>query len=105
MPVHSISAPQSFEMLLQGALMLDVREPWELEIAAIDGTLNIPMQSIPDAIDALPRDKELLILCHHGIRSMNVAYFLEQQGFSSVFNVTGGIDAWSRMINTKLSRY
>jgi rhodanese-related sulfurtransferase len=105
MPIQSISAQQALEMQAQGALVLDVREPWELEIAAIDHALNIPMQTIPLALDALPREQALLIICHHGIRSMQVARFLEQQGFDDLFNVAGGTDAWSRTVNTALPRY
>jgi rhodanese-related sulfurtransferase len=105
MPIASVSCEQALDMQSQGALILDVREPWELEIAAIDGTLNIPMQSIPAALDALPRDQALLVICHHGIRSMHVARFLEQQGFDRLFNITGGTDAWSRQLNPALARY
>jgi rhodanese-related sulfurtransferase len=105
MPVQSVSCEQALTMQSQGALILDVREPWELEIAAIDGALNIPMQSIPAAIDALPREQDLLLLCHHGMRSMNVAQFLERHGFDALFNVSGGVDAWSRQVNPALARY
>jgi rhodanese-related sulfurtransferase len=68
MSVQSVSCQQALAMQAQGALILDVREPWELEIAVIDGALNIPMQAIPEAIDALPREQDLLLLCHHGMR-------------------------------------
>jgi rhodanese-related sulfurtransferase len=67
--------------------------------------LNIPMQSIPAAVQALPRDQSLLLLCHHGMRSMQVARFLAQQGFDAVFNITGGIEAWARQVNPALARY
>jgi rhodanese-related sulfurtransferase len=105
MPIQSIHCQQALALQAQGALILDVREPWELEIAAIDQALNMPMQSIPAALGALPRDQNLLILCHHGIRSMHVARFLEGHGFDALFNVVGGIDAWSREVNPALSRY
>jgi rhodanese-related sulfurtransferase len=105
MPIQSISAQVALAMQAQGALILDVREPWELEIATIDGALNIPMQTIPKAIDQLPREQNLLIICHHGIRSMHVASFLEQQGFEALFNISGGTEAWSRTVNTGLAHY
>jgi rhodanese-related sulfurtransferase len=105
MPIQSISAQQALAMQSKGALILDVREPWELAIAAIDGALNIPMQSIPAALNALPREQDLLIICHHGMRSMQVARFLELQGFNELFNITGGTDAWSRTADTALPRY
>ncbi len=105
MPIQSINASQALALQREGALILDVREPWELEIAALQDALNIPMQTIPTALDALPRDQALLIVCHHGIRSMHVARFLEQHGFDDLHNVTGGIDAWSRTVNPSLPRY
>ncbi len=105
MAVSHVSCQQALELQAQGALILDVREPWELEIAAINGALNIPMQSIPAALDALPREQDIVIICHHGMRSMNVARFLERQGFDALFNVTGGTDAWSRQVDPALARY
>jgi rhodanese-related sulfurtransferase len=105
MPVSTISCQEAQAMQTQGALILDVREPWELEIAALDGALNIPMQSIPEALNALPREQDVLLICHHGIRSMHVARYLAQQGFDRLFNVTGGTDAWSRQVNASLPRY
>jgi rhodanese-related sulfurtransferase len=105
MAIHTISCSQARAMQAQGAFILDVREPWELEIAAINGALNIPMQSIPAALGALPKEQAIMMICHHGIRSMPVARFLEQQGFDDLFNVQGGTDAWSRLVDPQLPRY
>jgi rhodanese-related sulfurtransferase len=105
MAISEINAQQALELQSQGALLLDVREVWELEIAAIDGALNIPMQSIPAAIGALPREQAIVVICHHGIRSMHVARFLQSQGFDELFNVSGGTDAWSRQVNPAIPRY
>jgi rhodanese-related sulfurtransferase len=105
MSIAHISCLEAQAMQAQGAFILDVREPWELEIAAINGALNIPMQSIPASLGALPKAQSILVICHHGIRSMHVARFLEQHGFDDLFNVQGGTDAWSRLVDLQLPRY
>jgi rhodanese-related sulfurtransferase len=87
----------------QTALVLDVRETWEQQTAAIqraDGAqafdvLSMPMQQIPARLAELPRDRPIACLCHHGIRSQNVARYLVQNGYEQVVNIAGGIDAWS----------
>lgn len=82
------------------ALVLDVREPWELQTASIAPQgfelVAIPMNTIPARLQELDRDRPVACLCHHGGRSQRVAMFLEQQGFGRVANIAGGIDAWSR---------
>jgi rhodanese-related sulfurtransferase len=87
--------------------LLDVREPWEVEICHIDGALPIPMRAIPaaGALDALDPAQPVVCLCHHGARSMQVALYLESRGFEPVFNLTGGIDAWARDVEPSLRRY
>lgn len=86
-------------------LMIDVREPFELEICRVAAAESIPMGTIPNAVASLPRDRHLLILCHVGGRSLRVTQYLRAQGFSFVSNVTGGIAAWSDEIDTSLARY
>lgn len=88
--------------------MLDVREPWEVQQAVIAGSINVPMQSIPqnlDAIRKLQSDGELVVICHHGARSMYVAQFLQHQGFDDLINLRGGIDAWSRQVDPSVPIY
>jgi rhodanese-related sulfurtransferase len=89
--------------------LLDVREAWELDIARIAPTgmqfLHIPMQLIPQTLDQLPKDQPLAVLCHHGIRSMHVARFLQAQGFTQLYNVQGGIDAWSAQVDKQVAVY
>jgi len=85
--------------------LVDVREPFEYEIAHIKGSLLIPMQTIADNLEQLDKAKALVIICHHGIRSQQVAYFLDQQRFKRIFNLIGGIDAWSCNCNTHMVRY
>jgi rhodanese-related sulfurtransferase len=86
-------------------LVLDVREPWELEKAGLSGITAIPMHEIPARVGELDRGREIVTVCHHGGRSMQVAMFLQQKGFSRLFNLTGGMDAWSREVDPKIPRY
>jgi rhodanese-related sulfurtransferase len=77
-------------------VLLDVREPWELAICRIEGSVSIPMGGIPGAVSKLDPDREILVICHHGIRSYQVARYLEQRGFTRVVNLEGGVAAWAR---------
>ncbi len=86
-------------------LLVDVREPYEVEIASVRGAELIPMGEIPARLHDLPRDEHLLIMCHHGGRSMRVTSFLRAQGFTAVTNIAGGIDAWAEQIDPNLRRY
>src|SRR5262249_33033376 len=79
--------------------IIDVREPYELEICRIEGAEHIPMRQIPEHLDTLPKDKHLLILCHVGGRSRRVTEFLRTRGFTAVSNIAGGIDAWAEEID------
>lgn len=86
-------------------VLIDVREPYEFEICRIAGAEPIPMRQIPERLAELPRDKHLLIHCHHGGRSLRVTEFLRAQGLARVSNVAGGIEAWSERIDSALQRY
>lgn len=85
--------------------LLDCREPWEYQTAHIDGTMHIPMQEIPSRIQELHADDHVVVICHHGMRSMNVVGWLRQQGFEKAQSVAGGIDRWSREIDNKIPTY
>ncbi len=86
--------------------LLDVREPWELEAASIEGAKHIPMGDVPSrAHQELDADDHIVVICHHGVRSMNVAVWLRQQGFEKAQSVRGGIDAWSQQIDGKVPMY
>jgi sulfur-carrier protein adenylyltransferase/sulfurtransferase len=87
------------------ALIVDVREPYELEICSVQGARHIPMRQIPEQLDALPKDKHLLILCHSGGRSLRVTEFLRARGLNAVSNIEGGIDAWATEVDPSLRRY
>ena len=86
-------------------VLLDVREPWEYEKAHIEGTLLIPMREVPARVAQIDEAKEVVAICHHGGRSMQVAMFLEKNGFTRVHNLVGGIDAWSRTVDPAVPLY
>lgn len=86
-------------------LVLDVREPAERSHCHIPGSLHIPMQQVPSRLGELPTDAEIVVLCHHGMRSMQVAQFLEQRGYRRICNLAGGIDAWSTEVDSSVPRY
>ena len=86
-------------------LLLDVREDEEREVASIEPSTHIPMDSIPDRLEELPRDRRIVVYCHHGGRSYAVAGYLESEGFRDVANLTGGIDEWSRLVDSRVPRY
>jgi rhodanese-related sulfurtransferase len=85
--------------------LLDVREPWEVEIASVDGAINIPLGEITSRFGELPRDTPLAVMCHHGGRSAQATAWLRNQGFDHATNVAGGIDAWARAVDPTVSRY
>ena len=86
-------------------VLVDVREPWEFATAKIEGAILIPLATIPQSLDKLDRNAEIVCHCHHGMRSADATAFLQQQGFKSVKNLVGGIDAWSLHADSKVPRY
>jgi rhodanese-related sulfurtransferase len=86
-------------------LLLDVREPWEYQKARIEGSQLVPMNEIPARVAELDPDQEVVTICHHGGRSMQVAMFLEKSGFAKVHNLGGGVDAWSRTVDPSVPVY
>jgi rhodanese-related sulfurtransferase len=87
------------------AVLLDVREDWELEIASVPGTVHIPMSQVPARLAELDAEREIVVLCRSGGRSLQVAQFLERNGFASVANLRGGILAWSRELDATIAEY
>ncbi|MBL0939007.1 MAG: HesA/MoeB/ThiF family protein [Gemmatimonadaceae bacterium] len=86
-------------------VLLDVREPWEFDTAHVAGSTLVPLNTLPSAISALNPQQSYAVLCHHGMRSEMAANWLAQQGFVSLINVAGGIDAWSRTVDPSVPRY
>jgi rhodanese-related sulfurtransferase len=89
----------------ESVAVLDVREPWELAIARLPGTLHIPLGELPARLSELDPNAELVVMCKVGGRSLRAAQFLAARGFSRVANLAGGIDAWARDIDPSLSGY
>lgn len=107
--MQHISAPELAARLDDAAqprpLLLDVREPWEYEHCHLDGSTLMTMNTIPARIDDLDEDAEIVCICHHGARSLQVAAFLERNGFARVINLTGGIHAWAVQVDSSMPTY
>lgn len=86
-------------------LLLDVREPWEIERCCIAGSQHIPMHLVPMRCEELNPEQEIVVICHHGSRSMQVAMFLEGKGFPAVHNLVGGVEAWATDVDPTMHRY
>jgi rhodanese-related sulfurtransferase len=86
-------------------LLLDVREPWEFEKARLEQSKLIPLREIPARAGEIERGAEIVVICHHGGRSMQAALFLDRQGFASVRNLAGGVDAWARQVDPAMPVY
>ena len=86
-------------------VLLDVREPWEYTTAKIEGSVLMPMGEIPARLQELDPDTHIVTICHSGVRSMNVAVWLRNQGLEKVQSLRGGIDAWSREIDPNVPQY
>jgi rhodanese-related sulfurtransferase len=96
-----LTAENSAELVL-----LDVREPWEFQAAHIQGSALMPMGDVPSrAFNELDPEARIVTICHHGVRSMNVAVWLRNQGFENAQSLRGGIDAWSAEIDPAIPRY
>jgi adenylyltransferase/sulfurtransferase len=86
-------------------VLLDVREQWEYDLAKLAGSILIPLGTLPQSMAKLDRKAEIIAICHHGMRSADATNFLLQQGFTSVKNLVGGIDAWSVQVDGTVPRY
>jgi rhodanese-related sulfurtransferase len=107
--MQHLSAPELAQWLADDArprpVLLDVREPWEYQTCHIDGTTPMPMRTVPARLAELDQDQPVVCICHHGARSMQVAGFLEQNGFADVTNLTGGVHAWALQVDAKMPTY
>ena len=86
-------------------VLLDVREAWEFQAGHIDGSLAMPMNTIPDRLSELDMQQPIICICHHGVRSMQVALFLERNGFTDIGNLTGGVHAWAQQVDSAMPIY
>ena len=96
---------------LAKAVFLDVREPWEFELAHINNSVNVPMSTLAGRVDEVRAlqddagDAPVVVICHHGVRSMQCAQFLAGQGLARLINLSGGIDAWSSRVDPAVPQY
>ena len=86
-------------------LLLDVREPWEFEICHIVGSINLPMAQIPQNLHRFQDTAEIVVICHHGIRSQHVIQFMQQLNGSTLINLEGGVEAWAREVDPDMPVY
>jgi rhodanese-related sulfurtransferase len=86
-------------------VLLDVREPWEVQICRMADAQVMPMREVPTRFAELEPEQTVVCICHHGGRSAHVAMFLNRQGYGDVYNLTGGIDAWARQIDLAMATY
>jgi rhodanese-related sulfurtransferase len=104
---YEISTKDAAALLKENsARLIDVREPWEFSTTQVEGSVPMPMGDVPArAHQEFDPEERLLVLCHHGVRSMNVTVWLRNQGFENAQSVRGGIDAWSVEVDPKVARY
>ena len=107
MSVQNISPRELKELLLkeEGIKLIDVREKWEHNIARIDGSELMPMGTFNENYKNLDSDKKIVVFCHMGARSYSVCQFMIKNGFKNVYNLDGGINAWSREIDNSIPQY
>jgi rhodanese-related sulfurtransferase len=107
--MQHLTAPELASLLADksGAapVLLDVREPWEYQLCRIEGSVSMPMNTIPGQLEQIDRDATIVCICHHGARSMRVAQFLENNGFEQVVNLTGGVHAWATQVDNAMPTY
>jgi rhodanese-related sulfurtransferase len=100
---------KAFAAATPGALLLDVREPWELALARLElpelALRHVPMREIPSRLAELDAAQPVVCICHHGVRSAQVVAFLHRHGHDQAYNLDGGIDAWSALIDPRVPRY
>ncbi len=107
MPISQYTAQQLQQRLQDdpAVFLLDVREPHEFAYAQIAGSVLIPLQQLPARFDEVPLDKDVVVICHHGMRSQQACHFLQHSGYQKLFNLKGGIDAWSSICDPSVPRY
>ncbi|HHO58935.1 MAG TPA: sulfurtransferase, partial [Thiotrichales bacterium] len=84
---------------------IDVRQPWEYDVCKLENSNLIPMSQIPARLNELDKDRETVVICHHGIRSRSVGRYLEQAGFTNIINLSGGVDQWARTVDSQMATY
>ena len=85
--------------------LLDVREAWEYETCHIEGSTNISMSNVQQILDTFKPDEEIVVICHHGMRSFQIASYLEGNGYGKIANLEGGVDAWAKSVDADMAQY
>ena len=85
--------------------ILDVREPWEIEMCALEGSRHIPIEEVLHRLGELEGEGLLIVVCHHGVRSLQATFLLRERGFERAVNLDGGIDRWAREIDPTMRTY
>ena len=86
-------------------LLLDVREPWEFDIAHLAGSKLIPLSQLAQRLGELENDREIVVICHHGVRSHQACLFLRAHGFQQTINLRGGVDGWAKEVDASMPVY
>lgn len=86
-------------------LLLDVREPWEFELCHLPGSRHLPLRLLPERLNELPPAGDVVVICHHGVRSSQAGIFLERSGLGPIHNLSGGVDGWAAAIDFHMRRY
>lgn len=89
----------------ENVAIIDVREPWEVEICSLPDAEHIPMRTLMTNLASLPQDKDIIFICHTGGRTAAIAQYLSGMGFKNAYSLSGGLDAWAREVDPTMSRY
>ncbi len=87
------------------SFLLDVRQPWEYDVCKLENSTSMPMSQIPVRLNELDQNREIIVICHHGIRSRSVGRYLEQAGFTNIINLSGGVDQWAKTVDKTMPTY
>lgn len=101
-------SPQELELMIRSGgncVVLDVRQPWEFKICRITNSINLPLGELDKISTQVAEDKEIVTVCHHGVRSKQAAMLLSQLGYANVVSLQGGVDAWAQEIDSTMERY
>ena len=107
-PANIEVAPREVEELLargDGFLFVDVREKWEHDVSRIEGAVLIPLRQIPANLPLLAEAREVVLFCHHGVRSLDAAAWLRTQGVAGARSMSGGIERWAVEVDPRVPRY
>ena len=104
--MRELNAKQLQKYLAENTpFLLDVRLTWEYDICHLENSTLIPMTHLPTELDKLDKDRETVVICHHGIRSRMMGRYLESSGFNNIINLSGGMDEWAKTVDSQMATY